>query len=723
MIFINEFTNLANGIIAKRTNLSVINGIFTDIKKMTFPNNYNPSGIGIWMDGNAHILVQKGISAPTFLDPTFDNCESAILSWRCNLDISGNLMENVSTGITSILAQNRDINIADNYIKAKKTGINLFYNTPLTGLIKDNIIEIKAKGNPDLAYGIRANELQYVPPGQNGGWMIENNRIDQFKATHGIYYNGGAYGSMMNNTLYWLDEQWNPYRGITIINSSGMEINCNSIDGNADFSYPSNPNYKGGRGITLLSAFNNNIACNQVTESHTGINVFGMSDMDDMFSGNNMGECFYGLAMGVENGGDAFVGGQNHQGNLWTGAYLLATGAWGARHWSPSQSVVLASQFKVDAEDPNTFPTWNAVGAGQWFIDPPGGSPGTYNCTTESTCPNGIGWHGLVVNPDDELSKRIATDSVPATTNNEVFNWTGSRHLYKRLTAYPQAMTSDTLMQAFYSDKSSNSVGEFFQIDTALQNVFRPTGSLTSSIKTTNNIIRQNLDQIILLDSLLFSGPDHNDSLTYIEQRDSLINDMVIQDTTRSSLVSQLSAQRTTQMAAIESDNAAISGTEIYIVNQRRVNDIFLETMPTTDYALDSTQIAMLESIAWQCPWAGGDAVFQARGMLSIVRDTIYNDSLLCLNQQFRLAEESIIVDGVHVFPNPASDIVTIEIRNGISGDLNIYNALGQPFYNEIVNEEKTISVQTTKWIPGLYYIILQDKNGIKHSASFVISR
>jgi hypothetical protein len=138
---------------------------------------------------------------------------------------------------------------------------------------------------------------------------------------------------------------------------------------------------------------------------------------------------------------------------------------------------------------------------------------------------------------------------------------------------------------------------------------------------------------------------------------------------------------------------------------------------------LNFSQIAKLETIAWQCPWAGGDAVFQARGMLSIVRDTVYNDSLLCLNQQFRLAEESIIVDGILVFPNPVSDIVTIEIRNGISGELNIYNALGQPFYNEIVNEEKTISVQTTKWIPELYYIILQEKNGIKHSASFVISR
>jgi hypothetical protein len=137
---------------------------------------------------------------------------------------------------------------------------------------------------------------------------------------------------------------------------------------------------------------------------------------------------------------------------------------------------------------------------------------------------------------------------------------------------------------------------------------------------------------------------------------------------------------------------------------------------------LDSSQITTLESIAWQCPWSGGDAVFQARGLLSFVQDNVYDDSLLCQSQQYRLAEEVFENQGLFIYPKPASNRITIEFKNSLSGELNIFNSLGQRQYVKLISEEeKVITVQTANWMAGIYYCVLQHTDGTKHSSSFVI--
>jgi hypothetical protein len=139
---------------------------------------------------------------------------------------------------------------------------------------------------------------------------------------------------------------------------------------------------------------------------------------------------------------------------------------------------------------------------------------------------------------------------------------------------------------------------------------------------------------------------------------------------------------------------------------------------------LDSSQITTLESIAWQCPWSGGDAVFQARGLLSFVQDNVYDDSLLCLTQQYRIAEENLMAKELFVYPNPASDQVTIEFNSGLIGELSVFNSVGQIQYSKLISEDKKgITVHTVKWASGIYYCVLQHTDGTKYSASFVISR
>src|SRR5690606_31880998 len=144
------------------------------------------------------------------------------------------------------------------------------------------------------------------------------------------------------------------------------------------------------------------------------------------------------------------------------------------------------------------------------------------------------------------------------------------------------------------------------------------------------------------------------------------------------------------------------------MINQKRVNDIFLATIALDSFELSTSHIAALDSIAWQCPWSGGDAVFQARGMLSIVRDTVYNDSLLCAQQQqYKLAGEGSPAGKLKIYPNPADEVMTIEIGEIENATLRIFNGVGRIHYEtKITAAQQTLDIQTGKWVPGMYYCV-----------------
>src|SRR5690606_9890710 len=182
----------------------------------------------------------------------------------------------------------------------------------------------------------------------------------------------------------------------------------------------------------------------------------------------------------------------------------------------------------------------------------------------------------------------------------------------------------------------------------------------------------------IHIDSLLLTGLSEMDSLEMLDDRDSLLGIIHLLDVDRHEQVEEITTDRATVFNTIRQNNAAISVSEIYEINQKRVNDIFLATIPLDSFELDSIQIDALDSIAWQCPWSGGDAVFQARGMLSIVRDTVYNDSLLCAQQQYRLAGEGKPANKLKIYPNPADEVMTIEIEEIDNATLRIFNSVGR---------------------------------------------
>ena len=77
----------------------------------------------------------------------------------------------------------------------------------------------------------------------------------------------------------------------------------------------------------------------------------------------------------------------------------------------------------------------------------------------------------------------------------------------------------------------------------------------------------------------------------------------------------------------------------------------------------------------------------------------------------------------VSVFPNPTSDFVNVKVTNtSLNTDINVYNSIGQSVYNGTCLDN--ISINTSQWTEGTYYIEMNDQeNNVKSIKKVVVSK
>ena len=120
--------------------------------------------------------------------------------------------------------------------------------------------------------------------------------------------------------------------------------------------------------------------------------------------------------------------------------------------------------------------------------------------------------------------------------------------------------------------------------------------------------------------------------------------------------------------------------------NQKSYNQIWLEMIINDQEGPDSVQVSTLLSIAYQCPYAGGEAVYQARAMLS--EDLVYYDSTLCnAGSQQLIRQNSETPPSFIAYPNPGKDYVIIELDQEASGKgiLSLTTTLGSVVGSQVI--------------------------------------
>lgn len=179
----------------------------------------------------------------------------------------------------------------------------------------------------------------------------------------------------------------------------------------------------------------------------------------------------------------------------------------------------------------------------------------------------------------------------------------------------------------------------------------------------------------------------------------------------------------------LTADNIRLVNESIYTsdtieVNEQVVNEIYLSVLGQQLLQFSQDTIDQLEFIAAQCPLAGGNAVYKAKAILSLVNDEmVYDDVNICL-QAGIILRQTIKKPTAHLYPNPANSSVTLvyELPEGSTAELLLFNSVGMLQLQKPLNSAKTqMSFSTEQLTPCVYHYRVNSNNDIQLYGKMVI--
>ncbi len=164
-----------------------------------------------------------------------------------------------------------------------------------------------------------------------------------------------------------------------------------------------------------------------------------------------------------------------------------------------------------------------------------------------------------------------------------------------------------------------------------------------------------------------------------------------------------------------------------YEENAKRVNDIFLSTIAKGIDIFTTQQADDLYDIANQCPLAGGEAVYCARAMYSLIdADAYYLDKDLCTQSgnNWRKGETLTTNESFQLYPNPTESTVNVHynVIENITCIFTLYNTLGQVQQQTyLLNNVENHTINVSKLASGVYYYKLVENGMDKYSGKLIV--
>ena len=133
-------------------------------------------------------------------------------------------------------------------------------------------------------------------------------------------------------------------------------------------------------------------------------------------------------------------------------------------------------------------------------------------------------------------------------------------------------------------------------------------------------------------------------------------------------------------------------------------------------------------SIANQCPYSGGNAVYIARNYIAMLGDTIiYDDAYVCLQLGiYRQATNYELPIEVYLKPNPADEYVEIFITNnsGTKCSITINDAFGKlQIITQIDCTQKALRIDTKFLASGFYTVAFVSERLVLNTNKLIIAR
>ncbi len=213
--------------------------------------------------------------------------------------------------------------------------------------------------------------------------------------------------------------------------------------------------------------------------------------------------------------------------------------------------------------------------------------------------------------------------------------------------------------------------------------------------------------------------------LNAIDRQISLLNDSTLRSTPEEWM---------TAFNTARTMNNAIEGNMVFEQNAKYINDLYLNTLLRGRDTLDEEQQAEIETLAFTCPYTGGNAVYRAR-ILHCMRHwgVHYDDLVICngagvykngvsklqeqLNQLQNYANNDNEInpgllneEEVALYPNPAHDFVNISCKS--ARQIIVSNLTGEIRIKQLLNPDTDVNrIETNSLSVGInfYRVIKQD--------------
>ncbi len=164
---------------------------------------------------------------------------------------------------------------------------------------------------------------------------------------------------------------------------------------------------------------------------------------------------------------------------------------------------------------------------------------------------------------------------------------------------------------------------------------------------------------------------------------------------------------------------------------EKEINEIYLSTIAVGIYTFTEIQASVINTLAYECPYTGGTAVFKARSLKTFMdmNITIFNDDD-CLNQMGSRhsnfanntsSNNELGVlnskNNVYVIPNPANDRVSFVFNNTSLNqnkvDISLFDISGRRiFYKDENLTNNKVEIDLGLIAPGTYSYKIQTELG-----------
>ena len=688
--WLNKFINLHTGVVGIGSLLTVKNCFFENIQKDNFYTQ-TYSGTNIFNRGNPLIARAGSLTVQPVMNnnKTMVNCDYGVWANYSNLDIQNVRMDSMTVGVYAMQCKDYlQSKILYNEIKANTYGLMLVANSGAANMqIEGNRIYMKN----GAFTAILLNEFN---PSGHGNYIINNNSI---------YLDGASNGILMLNTFkpvlkhnYIEQNGTSVVQGITALGCDSTYLTCNQVRAMDITNTVS-------KGIYFSISQNGTIACNFIDTTATGIFIGG-NCAGTQLKGNTMRNNMLGLY--INNVG--ITGVQSNNGNKFID-YRDTIGAYNANLQLlglPSSEFDLKNGTAIGSI---YYPILAQQNNG-WFVPSLPNNP--YQCGT--TC------YDMLDEPNNEILYRIiADDSILTEEFIPESQSMARQYLFEVLQNNPDIRESDTLFQNFYTLMLDEAEGQLKEVERnferygKMDSTFIPMLNNIDSLVNVYNYYKEYFDEM-------------RDSIEHLGMNaDSLKEAWYVQienlDITRANIVMQHNAFITGEMYEGELTNNIIQPQEVPEYNSARMNEIFM-ILEDGNYSNIDEYHAELLSIANECPYYGGEAVYRARAMLYLINDTLqYNDDANCLLYGFYktgVTDSTLTTsERIEVKPNPASDYVSIEVgcKENDMYVADIINATGQKVLTKtlICNEKHNVNISGIQ--QGAYTVVVKTKNKIQN--------